>query len=101
MQRIEEVVTSKEIRRLKMLPKNLFEELEEINLFTLKFHMFDNIVNEVSRIGALNFSHTSLFEHSSYVIKRFIKMTSMRHGNTLEEAVNMTKSSVAIEEKKM
>lgn len=93
----ENVVTSETIRRLKMVAKNLFEDLEDFNLFTLKFHMLDHIAEDVSRFGALNFVDASPFEHFNYVIKKFIRMTSMRRGSTLGEAVKVINSSVATE----
>lgn len=72
-----------------MLPRNLVEELEDLILFTLKYHMFDNIVEDVSRFGALCISDTSPFEYFKYVIQKFIKMTSLKRGKTLEETFDM------------
>lgn len=40
----EEVVTSRNIRRLKYSVENQFAELEDSNLFKFKFYMLDHIV---------------------------------------------------------
>lgn len=74
------------MRRLNILAKKLFKEGEYFNPFALKLHMLDLIVEDVSRFGTLNFLDASPFEHSNYVIKKFIRMTSMQRGSTMEEA---------------
>lgn len=100
-QRAGEFVTFEKIRRLKMLANKLIKEMKDFNLFTFKFHVLDHIMEDISQFGAINFSDVSLFEHFNYVIKNFIKMSSIRHGSTLEEAVRAMNASVAIEQRRI
>lgn len=58
--------------------------------------MLDHIVKDLSRFGALNSLDAPPSEHLNYIIKKFIRMTSMRHDSTLKEAVEVMSSSVAI-----
>lgn len=68
-----------------MLAKNVFGDLEDFNLFTIKFNMLGHIVEDLSWFGALKFLDASLLQQFIYVIKNFIKMGSMRRGSTLEK----------------
>lgn len=77
-----------------MLAKNLPEALEYNNMFTLKFHMFVHILEAFLRFGALNFLHVSPSEHFCYIIKKFLKITSMQRGRKLEKVVKVINASV-------
>lgn len=79
------------IRHLKTISKVLFGDLEETIFFTLKFCMLDHIKVEVTRFETFNILDASPFEHFNYIIKMFIKKTSMRRskGSTLYEALNL------------
>lgn len=37
-----------------MLMRNLFEALEDLNMFTLKFYVVDHVVQELTRFGSLD-----------------------------------------------
>lgn len=58
--------------------ENLFVEWKDFNLFTLELHMFDQMLEDIFRFRALNFSDASPFDHFLYVIKDLIKRTSVR-----------------------
>lgn len=77
------------VRMLKRSAKELFEHLEEVNLFTLKFHMLDHVSNDLYKFGILSFLDASAYEHFNFTIKKFIRMTSMRKLTTIEEAVHL------------
>lgn len=85
---------SENIRQLKILSKELFGDLEDTNLFTLKFHMLDHIVEDVARFENLNILDAFPYEHFNFILKTFSRMTSMRRGSTLDEAVELINSSV-------
>lgn len=97
-QRIGEIVTNENIRRMEMLAKTLLEASEDCNLATIKFHTLDRTQGDISLFGALNFLYTSSFKHFNYVLKKFIKLTSMRRGRTLEETFKAMNASLEIEE---
>lgn len=69
-------VTSENIRRLKILANNLFEEFEDFNL--------DHITENLSRFGSLTILDASPYEYFNYFLIAVIEMTSMRCGTTLE-----------------
>lgn len=77
---------------------DLFQPLENRYLFKLKFNLIDLINEDVLRFGALQFLNGSLFEHFSYIIKTFVRFTSLRHASLLEEAVRATRIHVGGEE---
>lgn len=83
-----------------MLAKKLFDGSEDFDLFTLKFHMLHFIVEDVSKLSALNFFDVSLFKHYNCVIKNVIKTASMPSCCTMEEDVMPMTSSVEIGEKR-
>lgn len=56
----------------------MFDHLEDINLLTLKFHMFDHIVEDISKFNDLSYLDTSPYEHFNVTIKMIIKISSMR-----------------------
>lgn len=87
------------IRRPNMLAKNLFEDLECLNLFPFKIHMVDHIAEDLSRFSAPEFLDVSSFEHINYVIKKFHTDDITYLGSTLEESVKMMNASVANEER--
>lgn len=60
---VREIVTSKYIRRLKLLVKNLIKGLEAFKLFTLKFHMRDQIMKNVGRFCVTHFLDAFPFEY--------------------------------------
>lgn len=67
--------------------KHLFENLRNVNLFTIKFHLLGHIFEGLNRCGNLEYLSASLYEHFNYVIKKFIRMTSLRRKSSLSEAV--------------
>lgn len=68
--------------------------------FLLKFHFLDHRVGDGSRFIDLKFLDASPFKGFYYVIKTFITLTSLRRGNTLEEAVRLMDMSIGGEEKR-
>lgn len=72
-----------------MYKKNV-GHLGDVNLFSLKFNMPDHILEDVSRIRDLSY----LNEQFNSTIKKFIKMTSMRKGTLIEEAVRVMNTTV-------
>lgn len=54
-----------------MLQMNMFKTLKDFNLFTHKIYVLDYIVEDVSRLGALNFIDTFPTEHLNYITKWF------------------------------
>lgn len=80
------------------MAKDLFEESEDFNPFVLKFHMLDDIEEDVSWLGAFNFLDVSPFQHFKFVIKKFRNLTSMERESAMEEDVEATNASVAIDE---
>lgn len=96
----EEVATTGSIRRLKLLAKKLFEDLENLNFLTIRFHILDHIVETISRFGHLNFLDASLFTLSNYDIYKSITISSLRRGNTMDEAGKEMNTSADIEERR-
>lgn len=76
-----------------MWAKNLFEELENFNLFFFKYYMFDHFVEDLSWVTALNFMSEFLSELFIYILVKFINMTSTRCFCVLEEAVKANTSA--------
>jgi len=75
------------IKVFKSTASNLFGTLEDLNLFTLKFHNLDHIAEDVARFGDLSLLDASPYEHFNFTLKQFIRMTSMRKQTTISEAV--------------
>lgn len=59
---------SENIRRLKILASNLFEELKDINLFLVKCFMLEYIVKDVSQFAGISISDVFPCEYFNYVI---------------------------------
>lgn len=83
-QRIWEVVTSENMRRLKMLARNLFEAMFDSNLYCLKFHLLDHILEHVSWFGDPIVLDEFPYELFIYGIKKFRKKLYLRRGSMLE-----------------
>lgn len=98
--RIEEVVTCDNIRPLRILARKLIKEFINFNSFRFKFHLFYHIMNDVSRFGAHNVLYVPPFENFVYFFKKFIIMTSMQRGITLEVGVHVIISAVAAREER-
>lgn len=81
-----------------MLAKNLFEGSEGFNMPTLRFHVPDHIVEDVSWFSAINILDAFPIEDFNYFIKKCIRITSLRYGRALEEGANVINSSVKSEE---
>lgn len=64
---------------MKAVVQKIFENSEDINLFALKFHIRDHFEEDKSRIGRLNYLHTSTYEFSSLILKTFRRMCLMRN----------------------
>lgn len=90
---VEKYELKENIKNLKAVAKDLFGNLEDINPFTLKFHMLDHDAEDEKRFGTSTFLDASPYEHYNYVIKTFIIMKSMRKSTLLEEAVTALNSS--------
>lgn len=73
--------------------KNTFREQEDKNLFTQKFCMLNYALEDVSRYGNLNLVDTTAYEHFNVIIKKYIRMTSMREESTFEETAKIINSS--------
>lgn len=67
----------------------MFEALEELNLSTPKFRMLDQIWEGVSWIGALDFQYVYPFDHFNYVVKKFMRVTSVIQVCTLQDIVRV------------
>lgn len=65
----------------------MFGYLQDVDLFTLKFHVLDNIVKAVSRIEDLVYLYAYLYKHFIFTIRKFTGMISMHRGAMIEEAV--------------
>lgn len=48
---------------------NLFYSLQDENLFTLEFHLLDQIAEDVFLFGDLTYVDASPLEHFNYIIK--------------------------------
>ena len=84
---------SDEVLSFKKKATDVLGNLDDINLFTLKFHLLDHLCNDLARFGDLSLLDASPFEHFNYVIKSFIRMTSMRKSTTIEEAIRIMNTS--------
>lgn len=83
-----------------MLAKNLFENPKNVNLISLKYHILDHIVEDVSLDKAANFWYASLLGYFDYIVEWFIMMASLWRGNTMDQVMNVTNSWFAIEERR-
>lgn len=63
---------------LKENAKCLFKYLPCVNLFTLKFHPLDHVIEDVIMSGSLEHLYASPWEHFGCFRNEFIQMTSMR-----------------------
>lgn len=72
---------------LKKSTGEILGHLEDVNLFPLKFHMLDNMVENASTFGNLAYLNVSPYEHFKFTIKRFIRMTLMQKRSTTEDSV--------------
>lgn len=63
---------------LKVKAKCPFENLHNLNLFTLKFHPLDHTTEDGNRFRSLKYLKAVSHENFSYVIKKFIWTTPMR-----------------------
>lgn len=79
----------------------MFGPLEDVIDFILNFHMLVHIVENVSRFGDLEDIanlNGSLYEHSNFTIKTFIRINSMRKRATVEEAVSVKNATANVTE---
>lgn len=63
---------------LKTCSKHLFGNLEVVNFISLKIHMHDQIVDEISKFRDLSHLDAYLYKHFNATIKKFIRMALMR-----------------------
>lgn len=66
---VEVDVMSENMLRLKLLSKSMFEDLDDINLFTIHFHMLYQIAKDVTLFGDPNFLDSSPTERFNYMRK--------------------------------
>lgn len=70
-----------------------FGALDEMILFTLKFHTLQHIAENSKTFGDVVYLVASPSEHFNYVMRSYLKMISLRKDSTLEEAVQVTNAS--------
>lgn len=81
------VTVSKNIGKKKVIFEWLLEDLKEVNLCKLKFHILAHMSKDLLLFGDLGLSDASLFENFNDTIKIFVRMTSLRKFTSMEKAV--------------
>ena len=83
------------INLLKRESKKLFEPYVQKGLFTLKFHLLDHLVEDLSKYGSLQYLDSGPYEYFNSVLKRFYRETSRRKGTALEETLQTMSNASA------
>lgn len=81
------------IQKLKAVAKEVFGNLEDINLFTIKICMLNYVAQDQSRFRLLIHTDASLNEHFNFGNETFTTMTLLGKISTLEEKVKAFNSS--------
>lgn len=79
---------------LKAISKHLFEDLDRVSLFTLKFHVLDHTSDDMFGFGDLQRFDKPPFEHPVYTIKKGIRITSTRKSSFTEKAIKAMNESI-------
>ena len=66
----------------------LFEPYVDTGLFTLKFHLLDHLVEDLSKFTSLDFLSAGPYEYYNTKIKQSYRKTSKRRATAMEETVN-------------
>lgn len=60
---------------------------ESLNVFTHKFHILDHVALDVARYEGISLVCEMAFKNFNFVVKRYIRMTSMRCCRLFRETV--------------
>ena len=85
-QEILQVLATK-IERFKHQTVKLFEPYVDNGLFTLKFHLLDHLVEDLSKFASLDFLSAGPYEYYNTKIKKSYRKTSKRRATAMEETV--------------
>lgn len=83
------------ITKLKRHSKQLFGDIDEFNLFIIKFHTFYHVKSDFQRLDDARLFDQALSEHFITTIKRCIRMNLMRCGSALKDVICSTNNLFA------
>lgn len=93
-----ESITRDRNQQLEALSSDLFVDLTDVQIFTLKLDLLYHIAEHVSMFVYIYFLYASLYVHLSYTIITFIRKTPVRRVSTPEKAVAELNTSAADED---
>lgn len=79
-------------QKVNTLKGEIFENMEDIDLFTLKFYMLEHMVEKRVRFCLASYIGTYHCQHFNFVINKLIRMNSMRKTRSLKEKVKLFNS---------
>ncbi len=91
---------SNNVQKFKHLTQQFFEPYVENGLFTLKFHLLDHLVHDLSRYCSLEFLSASPYEYYNTRIKQNYRKTLKLHGTVMEETVERINREIDTVDKK-
>lgn len=77
-------ISKETIQKLDLFAKDIFGNLEDINIYTLKFHTLDQATEDESRFELPIYLDASPHKHFSFVIRAFIRMASFKKSSNLK-----------------
>ena len=88
-------VLSSKIESFKRQTVQLFEPYVDTGLFTLKFHLLDHLVEDLSKFTSLDFLNAGPYEYYNTKIKQSYRKTSKRKATAMDETVKNINETIS------
>lgn len=90
-----------DIRIFKKKSVDVFGDIHESRMGTIKWHLLDHVCNEINRIGGLYLNDAGLYEGSQKLFKKGYQYTSERTRTSMDENFAVMEQRLAMEQRTM